>query len=67
MKLVENWKDAWKWFSVQAMFASGAILGTWAMLPADLKDNIPDDFVTYCTMAVLALGILGRLVPQSKP
>lgn len=67
MTLVDNAKQAWKWFSVQAMALALAIQGAWEVLPDDMKASIPHNLVTYTTLALLALGIGGRLVKQDKP
>ncbi len=64
MKVVPNARRAWRWFSVQAMALAMAIEAAWLNLPLDLKGAIPDSAVTYGTMALLALGIAGRLVQQ---
>ena len=63
-KLVHDWKRAWRWFSVQAMIASTAILSTWAVLPADMKAKLPDELGLYAAIATLVLGVAGRLVDQ---
>lgn len=67
MKLVENWKDAYRWFSVQSMVAAGAILGAWVALPDDLKASLPEWADNAVAMSVLGLGVVGRLVSQSAP
>lgn len=63
-RLVHDWKRAWRWFSVQAMIVSTAILSTWAVLPADLKAKLPDELGLYAAIATLVLGVAGRLVDQ---
>jgi hypothetical protein len=70
MKLVENAKSAWKWFSVQAMVLATAIQGAWTMLDSDMRVLIPysDTVVPTITGALLVFGIIGRLVDQTpKP
>ena len=64
--LVEDWKKAWKWFSVQAMALAVAIQSAWLMIPEDMKASMPKDLVSYATMALLAFGVAGRLVKQDK-
>ena len=66
MRLVDDARRAWRWFSVQAFVLAGAIQLTWAELPADLKATIPPDWVMYTTAAICALGVVGRLVAQPK-
>lgn len=64
--LVKDWKSAPRWFSVQAMAASTAILATWAVLPDDLKAGIPPGVVTFIACGLLILGIIGRLIDQKR-
>lgn len=65
MKLVPNWRRAWRWISVQAMVVAGAIQGSWIFIPQDMKASIPQDIVQAVTVALLAFGVAGRLVDQS--
>ena len=64
MKLVDNAGKAWKWFSVQAMALAGALQGAWLAMPPDLQSRVPSECVDALTMAILSLGIAGRLVKQ---
>ena len=65
MKLVEDVRHFWKWFSVQAMILAGAVQGAWAAFSDDLKQNVPHWLVTALTLCLLAAGIGGRLVKQT--
>ena len=69
MKLVENAKTAWRWFSVQAMALALAVQGGWGMLDADMRAEIPyaEVVVPVLTGVLLLLGILGRVVKQDLP
>lgn len=62
--LVDGAKNAWRWWSVQAMALAGAIQGAWVFLPEDLKTRAPDELVSVVTAVLMVLGIVGRLVPQ---
>ena len=64
MKLVDDAKQAWKWFSVQAMALAGAIQGAWVLLPDDMKASIAPSIVSGITLTLLVFGIVGRLVDQ---
>jgi hypothetical protein len=64
MKLVPNARRAWRWFSIQAMALSIAIQGAWVALPPDLALRLPEWAGDAASMAILALGIIGRLVDQ---
>jgi hypothetical protein len=65
LQLVDNARSAWKWLSVQAMVIAGAIQGAWMFVPDDMKASIPANYVQWLTLALLALGIGGRLVKQA--
>lgn len=65
MKLVDDAGKAWRWFSMQAMAWALAIQGAWAAMPEDMKTSIPAGLVHWITMALLVLGIVGRLVKQT--
>ena len=64
MKLVEDWRRAWTWFSVQAMTLSTALLGAWMWMPDSLKQMIPEKVVLSVAIALLVLGTAGRLMQQ---
>lgn len=64
IKLVEDWRKAWKWFSVNAMVAAAAIQGTWLQIPDDMKAHIPQTLVSGTTIVLLVLGIAGRIIKQ---
>lgn len=64
MTFVENAKESWKWFSMQAMTLAGALQGTWVAIPQDLKDNVPTNLVHWLTLGLVFAGIVGRLVKQ---
>lgn len=66
MRLVDDAKQAWRWFSVQANVLNLAILGAWAAVPDDMKAGIPQQWVFYGSVALLVLGTVGRLVDQGE-
>jgi len=66
MKLIDNARNAWRMFSVQAMALAGAIQAAWIAIPPDLQQQVPDNIVKGVTLALLVLGVAGRLVKQDK-
>lgn len=66
VRLVEDWKSAWRWFSVQAMALSAALTAAWQFVPDDLKSSLPAWVPPAMGIAILALGIAGRIVEQPK-
>lgn len=67
MKIVDDWKSAWRWFSMHALVLAGIIPTVWAELPPDLKTTIPPGAMSTITAVIAACGVVGRLVSQSKP
>ena len=66
MKLIDNWRKAYRMLSIQAMAFATAIQGAWVFIPDDMKASIPPTVVQWVTMGLLAFGIVGRLVDQPK-
>jgi len=66
MKLVSNWRDAPRWLSVRAMALAGALQGAWLAMSPDLQARVPAEWVDGLTMAILVLGIFGRIVDQGS-
>ena len=64
MKLVENAGNAWRWFSVQSMVLAGAIQGAWLFVPDDLRASVPPQWLQGITIALMCMGVAGRLVKQ---
>ena len=65
MTLVDDAKQAWRWVSMWCMTAAGAIQASWLFIPEDMKASIPPNIVQAATLALLALGVAGRLVRQT--
>jgi hypothetical protein len=66
MKLVNDWRKSWRWFSMQAQAAGVALQGSWLLVPEDVKTQIPGTIVTGIAMFLLIAGMLGRLVVQDE-
>lgn len=66
MKLVENWKRCYKWFSVQAMTLSSAALAGWNALPDDMRQAFDTKWIMIGASVLLVLGVFGRLIDQEK-
>lgn len=61
MKLVENWRSAWRMLSVQAAALLGIVAAAYEYLPA-LQTYLPDGWVKYAALLV----ILARVVKQES-
>lgn len=64
MRLVDDWRKALRWFSVQIPAANAAFLLTWTTLPPKFQDALPVPWVVGIAVALLVAGIFGRLVQQ---
>lgn len=64
MKFVEDAKQAWRWFSVQAMVIAAALQGAWVYTPDEMRATVPHGVVGAITIVLLVLGVAGRLVDQ---
>lgn len=67
MTLIEDWKSAWKFISVQANALGIAMSSTYAIMYDQLKDTMPPKYMVMVTGAVFVAGIVGRVISQTKP
>ena len=65
-ELVEDWNQAWKWASVNCMALAAAVQGAWLYIPNDMKASIPQKLVSGVTIALLVLGVIGRLTKKAE-
>ena len=56
--LVDDVKDAWKWWSVRSNAIALAMPVAWMALPQDFKDAIPGGLVTCMALASLVALVL---------
>ena len=61
--LVDDVKDAWKWFSVWALLVGGGINAAWSLLSPGLQDSIPGGIRTVFAICAF-LALIGRTVKQ---
>ena len=66
MKLVDNAKSWYKMFSIQAQILAGSLLGSWSLIPEDLKQSLPQNIVIGIAVGLLVLGVVGRLIKQDS-
>lgn len=67
IQLVDNWRTAWRWYSVRIAGLITGAAATWIALPEEVKAAIPEE---YKPLAVLVGGVavaLSRLVRQANP
>lgn len=64
MNLVEDWKQARKWLSVQIPIAGAGLLGAYTALPQEWRALIPEWVIVTSAIVFLVGGALGRVVDQ---
>ncbi len=64
IELVEGWRCAHKWVSTNCMVLAGALQGAWLYIPPDMKASVPPKLVAGVTIALLVLGVIGRMFKQ---
>ena len=64
MKLIPNWRKAWRMLSVQANTINVAVLAGWSSLPDRMQDAIPVYVIVGLAIGLLVLGTIGRLIAQ---
>lgn len=65
MKPVDNWKQAWRWHSTQALAVLALAPLVWEVLPPELIALIPEGWMPWVLTAVALGGLVGRLRDQS--
>ena len=66
MKLVDNWKNIWKWYSTHAVVIYTALVSYYAQMPAVDKASLPL-WVIYLIQAVIVVSfVVGRLIKQEQ-
>jgi N-acetylmuramoyl-L-alanine amidase len=76
MKLIDNWKQAWKLKSVQVgalsaffyalILFSEQFLSVWEVIPQELKNKIPENVAEWVGMFVGVAMVLARLKKQPE-
>ena len=76
MKLIDNWKQAWKLKSVQVgaisaffyalVLLSEQFLNVWAVIPQELKNKIPENVAEWVGIFVGVAMVLARLKKQPE-
>lgn len=64
MKLIPEWRKAWRMFSVQAQAIGVALCATYVQMYDQLKETFPPAWMAGLTAAIFAVGILGRVIKQ---
>lgn len=64
MKLVDNARQSWRWFSMQVLAFIGLLPLVWEMLPPESQALVPEAWRPIVITVLALIGIGGRLVKQ---
>lgn len=64
VRLVKNARQAWRWFSVQALALQGIVGASWLAVPDDMRAAVPHEWLFAAAIVLALLGIAGRLISQ---
>lgn len=64
MRMVQDARRAWRWFSVQMLAALAAMPLIWAAIPPDVQAFLPPEWRPWVLAAMAVAGIAGRLIDQ---
>lgn len=64
--IIDNWRKGLKFFSIQSMVASQAVMYAWGTLPANLTNGLSTEFRDMLVKGLLFLGTIGVFIKQEK-
>lgn len=64
MQLIENWKSAWKMWSVRILAVLAIVSTSWAAVPDSVKALIPDQYLGYVVGLVSVCAAIARIIKQ---
>lgn len=66
MKLIDEWRQAWRFASVWASGVGFSVLTVWAIMPPAVRDVVPDWIEVIVGGALFASVLLARVTDQPK-
>lgn len=63
-RIVPNWKSRLRDYSTISLAAGTAAVPVWAGLPADIRANLPVDYVAWAIGSLNAFGLAGKFLVQ---
>lgn len=64
MRLVPDWREAWRWHSVQIMAVLAVLPSVWAALPPDVKAWVPESWQLPIFGLLAVAGVVLRVRDQ---
>ncbi len=67
MRLIPNWRQAWRFWSMQAAAAKSSLIVAYLALPGKLQDALPPKLVLGLAVVATVLGVMGARVLDQTP
>lgn len=64
--LRNDWSKAYKFISVQAIALAMALQEVWPLIPEDMRSRLPEGFVKWLTIGLLAISVYGVMIKQKS-
>lgn len=64
MKLVPNWRKAWRWLSMRFLALAAAAQVAWQTMPPEALAVIPVGWRGYITLGLVLAAMVGRVIDQ---
>ena len=64
LKLIPNWRKAWRMFSMQVSALGAAAVGSWGLMPPEWQAQIPTEYVRWAAGLSFVFIMLGRVIAQ---
>lgn len=66
MKLIPEWRDAWRFLSVQLAAAIALLATAYDYLPA-IRDYLPEGSVKWAALLIIAARVMNQRLPGDTP
>ncbi|PKH22286.1 hypothetical protein CIG19_13360 [Enterobacterales bacterium CwR94] len=67
LRMVQDWRQGWRWHSTKALLALGLLPSLWLELPEAWRAEIPGSWLRLAALLVMFAGLTGRLTLQKGP
>ena len=64
MKLVDDWKDVWKWYSTWVGVVGGFAPTVWLSVPKDLREAMPTEWLAVGGGVFFVAMLVARTIDQ---
>ena len=66
MKLIPDWRQAWRYLSIQLAAATALLAAAYDYLPA-VRDYLPEGWVKWAAIVIIAARVVHQSTPEQSP